>query len=67
MNLREFINQYFHGWRISAVSLNGTICGYMKLRSNETHIKVFFNLNGNKHWTSDGVTVDHIESCEEFL
>lgn len=67
MSLRDFINQYFHSWKIATVSTDGTICGCMKLRSNETYIKIFFNLNGNKHWTNDGVTVDHIESCEDFI
>lgn len=64
MNLHKFIIEYFHGWNIAGFTTCGTDCGNIKLHSNDTFIKIFFQLNGDKHWTGSNVTVDHIEASE---
>lgn len=63
MNLHSFIYNYFNGWQIAGWTSCGTDCGNMKLVSGETCIKVFFNLNGETHWTGNRVTVNHVEAC----
>jgi len=64
MNMLTFIRTYFNDWSIASISTYGTIHGYLKLRHNETFVKVYFNLNGSKHWTDYCVTVDHVTSAE---
>jgi len=64
MNALTFIHKYFSGWSIASVSTYGTIHCCMKLRSNETFVNVYINLNGSKHWTDYCATVDHISAAE---
>ena len=64
MNVVDFIQKYFANWRIASVLSCGTMHGYLKLRQNETFIKVYFSLNGSKHWADYRATVDHVTSDE---
>ena len=63
MNLRTFIYTYFKSWDIAGWTTCGIDYGTMKLISGETCIKVCFNLNGERHWSGNNVTVDHIVAC----
>ena len=67
MIFRHFIRECFHGWTIATLSICGTDCGNMTLRSGETYVRVFFNLNGDTHWTGQNVTLDHIEAGKDVL
>lgn len=67
MIFRDFIRQCLHGWTIAALSTCGTDCGVMRMRSHDTYIKVFFNLNGDSRWTGQNVTLDHIEASEDLV
>lgn len=64
MKLHEFKNKYFADWRIAGWTCCGTDCGNMTLVSGETCIRVFFQLNGDTHWTGNRVTVEHVEGCD---
>lgn len=61
MNLRDFIYNYFRGWNITSWTC-GADCGNMKLISGETCIAIFFNMNGETHWSGNRVTVDHVSA-----
>lgn len=63
MNLHSFIYSYFKGWDIACVVTCDTGCGHLKLLSGTTCLVVFFNLNGETHWSGSRVTVDHVEAC----
>ena len=62
MKFQDFINECFHGWKITSITTCGTDCGNLKLRSGNTFIRVFFQLHEDRHWTGNNVTVDHIEN-----
>ena len=64
MDALTFIHKYFPGWSVASVSTYGTIHGVMKLRRDETFIKIRFSLNGSKHWTDSCVTVNYVDTCE---
>ena len=64
MDALTFIHKYFPGWSIASVSTYGTIHCCIKLRSNETFVNVYINLNGSKHWTDSCVTVNYVDTCE---
>lgn len=67
MKFHNFIRECFNGWTIAGITTCGTDCGNLKLRSKNTCIRVFFQLHGDKHWTGDNVTIDHIEAVEDFF
>ena len=67
MKFRNFIGECFHGWSIAGITICGTDCGNIKLRSGNTFVKVFFQLNGDTFWMGDNVTIDHIEAVEDII
>lgn len=66
MYFSNFITECFHGWSIVKATHYGTDCGNLVLCCNNTYIRVFFQLNGDERWTGFNVTLDHIESCENY-
>ena len=67
MNLYEFVTKHLIGWKIAGITTCGTDCGSLRLCDGETKIRVFFHLNGAQRWTDFGVTLDHIEGCNEEI
>lgn len=63
MNVHDFIKTYFKDWTICVELSCGRNHGYLKLGMNMTRIKVYFHLNGEKHWTGKNATVDRVEGC----
>jgi hypothetical protein len=49
MKFHNFISECFHGWSIAGITTCGTDCGYIKLRSGNIFVKVFFQLHGDTH------------------
>lgn len=67
MTFHTFIGKYLKDWVLCSELSCGTSHGYLKLRMNETKIKVYFKLNGDSHWTGDNVRLDHIDACDNTL
>lgn len=67
MKFYDLIMKGFHGWNIASVTICGTDCGNLKLRSGNTFVRVFFQLHGDKHWSDNNVTLDHIEAVEDII
>lgn len=64
MILVDFIYTYFRDWKITSICTCGTKCGYLKLRKNNTFVKIYFNLNGkSQYWCNHCTTVDHVDVC----
>lgn len=67
MTFHTFIGIYLKDWVLCSEQSCGTSHGYLKLRMNETKIKVYFKLNGDSHWSGDNVRLDRIEACDNTL
>lgn len=67
MTFHTFIGTYLKDWILCSELSCGTSHGYLKLRMNETKIKVYFKLNGDSHWSGNNVRLDRIEACDNTL